>query len=119
MLDLKARPMREHDYTTLFKLEHMLKDVRLCLEEGQALGVPFPFAALTREILSAGMGRGLGDADFAAADRGARIGRRHPPVLAPHAAFLHFSAFAAVPAVSQATVVAASGIAAAGTVTRF
>jgi 3-hydroxyisobutyrate dehydrogenase-like beta-hydroxyacid dehydrogenase len=66
MLDLKARPMREHDYSTLFKLEHMLKDVRLCLEEGQAVGVPFQFAALTREILTAAMGRGLGDADFAA-----------------------------------------------------
>ncbi|MGA2009079.1 MAG: NAD(P)-dependent oxidoreductase [Solirubrobacteraceae bacterium] len=66
MLDLKAEPMRTHDYTTLFKLEHMLKDVRLCLEEGQALGVPFPSAAHTREILSAAMGLGLGDADFAA-----------------------------------------------------
>ena len=30
--------MREHDYTTLFKLEHMLKDVRLCLEEAEAAG---------------------------------------------------------------------------------
>jgi 3-hydroxyisobutyrate dehydrogenase-like beta-hydroxyacid dehydrogenase len=66
MLELKAGPMREHDYTTLFKLEHMLKDVRLCLEEGQAAGAPFPLAAMTREILTAGMGRGLGDADFAA-----------------------------------------------------
>jgi 3-hydroxyisobutyrate dehydrogenase len=28
MLDLKAQPMRSHDYTTLFKLDHMLKDVR-------------------------------------------------------------------------------------------
>jgi 3-hydroxyisobutyrate dehydrogenase-like beta-hydroxyacid dehydrogenase len=66
MLDLKAGPMRAHDYTPLFKLEHMLKDVRLCLEEGQAAGVPFQFAAQTREILSAGMGRGLGEDDFAA-----------------------------------------------------
>lgn len=66
MLALKAGPMREHDYTTLFKLEHMLKDVRLCLEEGQAAGVPFPAAAAARELLSAAMGRGLGDADFAA-----------------------------------------------------
>ncbi len=66
MLDLKAQPMREHDYDTLFRLDHMLKDVRLCLEEGQALGVPFPFAALTREILSAGAGMGHGDDDFAA-----------------------------------------------------
>ncbi|MEY2516713.1 MAG: 3-hydroxyisobutyrate dehydrogenase, partial [bacterium] len=30
-LALKAEPMRRHDYTTLFKLEHMLKDVALCL----------------------------------------------------------------------------------------
>jgi 3-hydroxyisobutyrate dehydrogenase len=66
MLALKAGPMREHDYATLFKLEHMLKDVRLCLEEGQAAGVPFPAAASVREALTAGMGRGLGDADFAA-----------------------------------------------------
>jgi 3-hydroxyisobutyrate dehydrogenase-like beta-hydroxyacid dehydrogenase len=66
MLALKAGPMRAHDYTTLFKLEHMLKDVRLCLEEGQAAGVPFPAAAAAREVLSAGMGRGHGDDDFAA-----------------------------------------------------
>jgi 3-hydroxyisobutyrate dehydrogenase-like beta-hydroxyacid dehydrogenase len=66
MLDLKAGPMREHDYTTLFKLEHMLKDVRLCLDSGQASGVGFPAAAAAREVLSAAMGRDLGDADFAA-----------------------------------------------------
>ncbi len=66
MLDLKAGPMRTHDYTTLFKLEHMLKDVRLCLEEGQALGVPFPSAAYTRELLTAAMGLGHADDDFAA-----------------------------------------------------
>src|SRR5262249_59777301 len=66
MLALKAGPMREHDYETLFKPEHMLKDVRLCLEEGQAAGVAFPSAADAREVLSAAMGRGLGDADFAA-----------------------------------------------------
>jgi 3-hydroxyisobutyrate dehydrogenase-like beta-hydroxyacid dehydrogenase len=66
MLELKAGPMREHDYTTMFKLEHMLKDVRLCLDEGQAAGAPFPMAALAKEILTAAMGRGLGDADFAA-----------------------------------------------------
>jgi 3-hydroxyisobutyrate dehydrogenase len=66
MLALKAEPMRTHDYATLFKLEHMLKDVRLCLEEGQAAGVPFPAAAHTREVLTAAIGRDLGDADFAA-----------------------------------------------------
>jgi 3-hydroxyisobutyrate dehydrogenase-like beta-hydroxyacid dehydrogenase len=66
MLELKAEPMRRHDYTPLFKLEHMLKDVRLCLEEGQAAGAPFPYAALTREVLSAAAGRGHGEHDFAA-----------------------------------------------------
>jgi 3-hydroxyisobutyrate dehydrogenase-like beta-hydroxyacid dehydrogenase len=66
MVDLKAEPMRRHDYSTLFKLDHMLKDVRLCLEEGQAAGVPFPYAALTREILSTASGMGHGDDDFAA-----------------------------------------------------
>ncbi len=66
MLDLKAGPMRSHDYATLFKTEHMLKDVRLCLEETQAAGVPFPAAADAREILSAAVGRGHGADDFAA-----------------------------------------------------
>jgi 3-hydroxyisobutyrate dehydrogenase-like beta-hydroxyacid dehydrogenase len=66
MLDLKAGPMRAHDWTTLFKLEHMLKDVRLCLETTQAAGVPFPAAAEAREMLTAGVARGLGDRDFAA-----------------------------------------------------
>jgi 3-hydroxyisobutyrate dehydrogenase len=65
--DLKAQPMLEHDFTTLFKLEHMLKDVRYALETGQAAGAPFPAAAAAREVLSAGMGRGLADEDFAAA----------------------------------------------------
>ncbi len=66
MLDLKAGPMREHDFATLFKLEHMLKDVRLCLEEAQAAGVPFPAAAAARDLYAAGMGRDLGGRDFAA-----------------------------------------------------
>ena len=66
MLDLKAGPMRAHDYTTLFKLEHMLKDVRLCLEEAQAADVPFPAASRARDILVAAMTRGHADDDFAA-----------------------------------------------------
>ncbi|MDQ6816639.1 MAG: NAD(P)-dependent oxidoreductase [Actinomycetota bacterium] len=66
MFELKAEPMRRHDYTTLFKLEHMLKDVALCLEEGETVGAPFPFAALTREMLIVAKGMGHGDDDFAA-----------------------------------------------------
>jgi 3-hydroxyisobutyrate dehydrogenase-like beta-hydroxyacid dehydrogenase len=66
MLELKARPMLEHDFSPLFKLEHMLKDVGLCLEEARSVGAPFPFAALAGELYSAGVGRGLGEQDFAA-----------------------------------------------------
>jgi 3-hydroxyisobutyrate dehydrogenase-like beta-hydroxyacid dehydrogenase len=66
MLDLKARPMREHDYTTLFKLDHMLKDVDLSLQEADSLGVPFPLARMTRDILAAAAERGYGEQDFAA-----------------------------------------------------
>src|SRR5271155_1124405 len=62
----KATPMREHDYTTLFKTEHMLKDVRLCLEEAQAAGIPFPSAAHARDLLTATLGRGHGQDDYAA-----------------------------------------------------
>ena len=66
MVGLKGQPMLQHDYTTLFRLEHMLKDVAICLAESQAAGAPFPAAALARELYAAGMGRGLGDQDFAA-----------------------------------------------------
>jgi 3-hydroxyisobutyrate dehydrogenase-like beta-hydroxyacid dehydrogenase len=65
-LTLKAGPMREHNYTTLFKTAHMLKDVRLCLEEAQAAGVPFPAAAHARDLLVATEGRGHGEEDYAA-----------------------------------------------------
>jgi 3-hydroxyisobutyrate dehydrogenase-like beta-hydroxyacid dehydrogenase len=87
MLALKGGPMVAHDWTTLFKLEHMLKDVKLCLEEAEAAGVPFPAAAATAQLLAAGVGRGLGEADFAAVLEvveglaGRRVGEPpgHPP----------------------------------------
>jgi 3-hydroxyisobutyrate dehydrogenase-like beta-hydroxyacid dehydrogenase len=65
-LTLKADPMRRHDYTPLFKLEHMLKDVGLCLRAGQAAGVPFQSAAHARDVLGAARARGLGEQDYAA-----------------------------------------------------
>ena len=67
MLELKAGPMRAHDWSTLFKLEHMLKDLRLCLEEarggGRQHGVDRgrPRASSPRPSE-----RGLGERDFAA-----------------------------------------------------
>lgn len=66
MVTLKSKPMLAHDYTPLFRLEHMLKDVGICLDESEAAGAPFPSAALARELYSAAKGRGLAEADFAA-----------------------------------------------------
>jgi 3-hydroxyisobutyrate dehydrogenase-like beta-hydroxyacid dehydrogenase len=66
MRALKGKPMLEHDFTPLFKLAHMLKDVQLCLAEARTAGGAFPFAGLAAELYGAGMGRGLGDQDFAA-----------------------------------------------------
>jgi 3-hydroxyisobutyrate dehydrogenase-like beta-hydroxyacid dehydrogenase len=66
MLQLKGRPMLDRDFTTLFKLEHMLKDVVFCLEEARAAGAGFPAAALAGELYAAAAGRGLGERDFAA-----------------------------------------------------
>lgn len=66
MLDLKAGPMRSHDYTTLFKLDHMLKDMRLCLQAAQEAGVSFGFAAQTEGVLTDAAAAGHGDDDFAA-----------------------------------------------------
>jgi 3-hydroxyisobutyrate dehydrogenase-like beta-hydroxyacid dehydrogenase len=65
-MEMKSGPMRAHDYSTLFKTEHLLKDVRLCLEEAQAAGIAFPAAAHARDLLAATMGRGHGADDYAA-----------------------------------------------------
>lgn len=66
MLGLKGDPVRTHDFTPLFKLEHMLKDVRHTIETGQSMGVPLTFAAHARELYTAAMGRGHAEDDFAA-----------------------------------------------------
>ncbi|MGN6372533.1 MAG: NAD(P)-dependent oxidoreductase [Solirubrobacteraceae bacterium] len=64
-MGMKSQAMREHDFTALFRTEHLLKDVRLCIEEAQAAGVPFPAAAHARQLLTAAMARGHGQADYA------------------------------------------------------
>ena len=66
MRALKGKPMLEHDFTPLFKLAHMLKDVELCLAEARTAGGAFTFAGLAAELYGAGVGRGLGDQDFGA-----------------------------------------------------
>lgn len=66
MLDLKARPIIERDYEPLFKLGHMLKDVRHCLAEAQALGADLPVAAAAETLYAAADDAGHYDDDFAA-----------------------------------------------------
>jgi 3-hydroxyisobutyrate dehydrogenase-like beta-hydroxyacid dehydrogenase len=66
MLELKVGPMRAHDWSTLFKLEHMLKDLRLCLEEGEAVGADMELVEDTAKLLAEAERRGLGERDFAA-----------------------------------------------------
>ncbi|MDQ3935891.1 MAG: NAD(P)-dependent oxidoreductase [Actinomycetota bacterium] len=66
MLGLKARPMLDRDLDPLFKLEHMLKDVRHCLAETRALGVELPLAERAERLYAAAAERGLGERDFAA-----------------------------------------------------
>ena len=66
MRALKGEAMVDREIPVLFKLEHMLKDVQLCLEESRSAGAAFPFAALAGELYSAGVGRGLAQQDFAA-----------------------------------------------------
>ena len=80
MRALKGRPMLEHDFSPLFKLAHMLKDVQLCLGEARTAGASFPFAGLAAELYGAGMGRGLGEQDFASGARGRRGPGRRPVV---------------------------------------
>ncbi len=63
MLGLKEAPMRAHDFTPLFKLEHMLKDVRLCLE---AAGIPFDGAQAAERALEEAAALGHASDDFAA-----------------------------------------------------
>jgi 3-hydroxyisobutyrate dehydrogenase-like beta-hydroxyacid dehydrogenase len=66
MLGLKARPMLDRDLDPLFKLEHMLKDVRHCLAEARALGVELPLAERAERIYAEAAEAGLGERDFAA-----------------------------------------------------
>jgi len=66
MRRLKGESMVSGDYDPLFKLEHMLKDVRHCLAEAHALGVELPLAATAEPLYAAADEQGLGGQDFAA-----------------------------------------------------
>jgi 3-hydroxyisobutyrate dehydrogenase len=69
VLGLKGRPMFERDFEPLFKLEHMLKDVRHCLDEAKALGVELRLGALIEPLFAEVAEAGHGEEDFAAVIR--------------------------------------------------
>jgi len=69
VLGLKGRPMFERDFTPLFKLEHMLKDVRHCLDEAKALGVELSLGAFVEPLFAKVADAGDGEEDFAAVIR--------------------------------------------------
>jgi 3-hydroxyisobutyrate dehydrogenase-like beta-hydroxyacid dehydrogenase len=66
VLTLKGRPMFDGDFQPLFKLEHMLKDVRHCLEEARALGVELRLGTLAEGLYARAAAEGHGEEDFAA-----------------------------------------------------
>ena len=54
------------DFEPTFTWHLLRKDLELGLEQGRDLDVPLPMAALVHQIVLDGIGRGLGDLDFAA-----------------------------------------------------
>ncbi|MBV9212604.1 MAG: NAD(P)-dependent oxidoreductase [Actinobacteria bacterium] len=66
MVRLKARPMLDRDLDPLFKLEHMLKDVRHCTDAARAVGVDLRLTEAAADLYGEADARGLGNADFAA-----------------------------------------------------
>ena len=69
VLGLKGRPMFDRDFTPLFKLEHMLKDVRHCLDEARALGVELRLGSLVEPLFARAAKSGHAEEDFAAVIR--------------------------------------------------
>jgi 3-hydroxyisobutyrate dehydrogenase-like beta-hydroxyacid dehydrogenase len=69
VLGLKGKPMFERDFTPLFKLEHMLKDVRHCLNEARALGVELRLGSFVEPFFAQVADDGHGEEDFAAVIR--------------------------------------------------
>jgi 3-hydroxyisobutyrate dehydrogenase-like beta-hydroxyacid dehydrogenase len=67
MVTLKGRPMFDESFEpALFKLEHMLKDVRHCLDEARALGIELQLGAVAETLYARAAEAGHGESDFAA-----------------------------------------------------
>jgi 3-hydroxyisobutyrate dehydrogenase len=67
MLNLKGPPMFEERFEpALFKLEHMLKDVRHCLDEARKLGIELQLGTLAETLYADAAESGHAEEDFAA-----------------------------------------------------
>ena len=67
MLNLKGRPMFDESFEpVLFKLEHMLKDLRHTLDEARALGIELQLPSLAEELYARAAESGHAEEDFAA-----------------------------------------------------
>ena len=66
MRELKAQPMIDGDHEALFKLEHMLKDVRYFLAEAGSLAVESEVARTAAGLYATAEERGYGESDFSA-----------------------------------------------------
>jgi 3-hydroxyisobutyrate dehydrogenase-like beta-hydroxyacid dehydrogenase len=66
VLTLKGRRMFDENFEPLFKLDHMLKDVRHCLDEAQALGVELRLGSVAETLYARAAANGHGGEDFAA-----------------------------------------------------
>ena len=67
MVTLKGGPMFEESFEPpLFKLEHMLKDIRHCIAEAEALGVELRLGTVAETLYAKAADEGHGEDDFAA-----------------------------------------------------
>jgi 2-hydroxy-3-oxopropionate reductase len=66
VLEVRAPSVLEGNFTPGFMIRLHLKDLRLALEAGHALGVPLPVTAVVREMYNALQVAGRGDRDHSA-----------------------------------------------------
>ena len=67
LISFKAPQIFARNFEAAFPLKWMKKDISLMLDTGREMGVPLPNTALVHEMFTAGVAKGYGDEDIAAA----------------------------------------------------
>ena len=67
LISFKAPAIFARNFQAAFPLKWMKKDISLMLDTGREMGVPLPNTALVHEMFTAGVAKGYGDEDIAAA----------------------------------------------------